>query len=211
MGLHAIINYFGPWPHPIHSPIVLRATPSLRRGSGTLQCIVLCRLVVRVHCQPHCTKQYSVVQCRVFSPQSMHFPIVWCAVYIHFAACSLTTNLQSTILADSGCRVYTRSHSTQTTYTFGGKHPTKVVGSGTNRCIVKYHPLLREGVARETTFPTTLLNYPESGGVGIFLLRGILNLQLSTSEVLLLKPGVIAHPPRPLATQFFHTLYLLKP
>ena len=28
---------------------------------------------------------------------SMHFPIVWCAVYIHFAACSLTTNLQSTI------------------------------------------------------------------------------------------------------------------
>ena len=59
--------------------------------------IVLCRLVVRVHCQPHCTKQYSVVQCRVFSPQNMHFPIVWCAVYIHFAACSLTTNLQSTI------------------------------------------------------------------------------------------------------------------
>ena len=34
---------------------------------------------------------YSVVQCRVFSPQSMHFPIVWCVVYI---ACSLTTNLQ---------------------------------------------------------------------------------------------------------------------
>ena len=59
--------------------------------------IVLCRLVVRVHCQSHCTKQYSVVQCRVFLPQSMHFPIVWCAVYIHFAACSLTTNLQSTI------------------------------------------------------------------------------------------------------------------
>ena len=28
-------------------------------------------------CKPHCTKQYSVVQCRVFSPQSMHFPIVW--------------------------------------------------------------------------------------------------------------------------------------
>ena len=27
----------------------------------------------------------------------MHFPIVWCVVYIHFAACSLTTNLQSTI------------------------------------------------------------------------------------------------------------------
>ena len=43
-----------------------------------------------VYCKPHCTKQYSVVQCRVFSPQSMHFPIVWCAVYIHFAACSLT-------------------------------------------------------------------------------------------------------------------------
>ena len=61
-------------------------------------CIVLCRLVVRVHCKPHCTKQHSVVQCRVFSPQNMHFPIVWCVVYIHFAACSLTTNLQSTIL-----------------------------------------------------------------------------------------------------------------
>ena len=58
---------------------------------------MLCRLVVRVHCQPNCTKQYSAVQCRVFSPQSMHFPIVWCAVYIHFAACSLTTNLQSTV------------------------------------------------------------------------------------------------------------------
>ena len=58
---------------------------------------MLCRLVVRVHCQPHCTKQYSVVQCRVFSPQSMDIPIVWCVVYIHFAACSLTTNLQSTI------------------------------------------------------------------------------------------------------------------
>jgi hypothetical protein len=33
--------------------------------------------------------------CRVFSPQSMHFSIVWCAVYIHFAPCSLTK--QSTI------------------------------------------------------------------------------------------------------------------
>ena len=31
-----------------------------------------------------------------------------------------------------------RSHSTQTTYTLGGKHLTKVVGSGTNCCIVKY-------------------------------------------------------------------------
>ena len=54
----------------------------------------------------------------------------------------------------SGCRVYTRLHSTQTTYTFGGKHPTKVVGSGTNRCIVKYQTLffyfLRKGMARET-------------------------------------------------------------
>ena len=64
--------------------------------------IVLCRLVVRVHCQPHCTKQYSVVQCRVFSPQSMDIPIVWCVVYIHFAACSLTTNLQSTIVLLAG-------------------------------------------------------------------------------------------------------------
>ena len=44
-------------------------------------------------------KTNSVVQCGVFSPQSMHFPIVWCAVYIHFATCSLTTNLQSTIPA----------------------------------------------------------------------------------------------------------------
>ena len=32
----------------------------------------------------------------------MHFPIVWCVVYIHFAACSLTTNLQSTILQGEG-------------------------------------------------------------------------------------------------------------
>ena len=46
--------------------------------------------------------------------------------------------VQLIVLADSGCRVYMRSHSTQTTYMFGGKHPTKVVGSGTNRCIVKY-------------------------------------------------------------------------
>jgi hypothetical protein len=58
----------------------------------------LCRLVDRVHSQSLCTKQYSVVQCRVFSPQSMHYPIVWCAVYIHFAPCSLSTNLQSAIL-----------------------------------------------------------------------------------------------------------------
>ena len=38
-----------------------------------------------------------------------------------------------TVQLDSGCRVYTWSHSVQTTYRFGGKHPTKVVGSGTNR------------------------------------------------------------------------------
>ena len=48
--------------------------------------------------------------------------------------------VQLIVLADSGCRVYTRSHSTQTTYMFGGKHPTKAPhesrGSGTNRCIV---------------------------------------------------------------------------
>ena len=49
--------------------------------------------------------------------------------------------VQLIVLADSGCRVYTRSHSTQTTYTFGGEYPTKVVGSGTNRCIVKYQTL----------------------------------------------------------------------
>ena len=49
--------------------------------------------------------------------------------------------VQLIVLADSGCRVYTRSRSTQTTYTFGGKHPTKVLGSGTNRCIVKYQTL----------------------------------------------------------------------
>ena len=49
--------------------------------------------------------------------------------------------VQLIVLADSGCRVYTQSHGTQTTYTFGGKHPTKVVGSGTNRCIVKYQTL----------------------------------------------------------------------
>ena len=49
--------------------------------------------------------------------------------------------VQLIVLADSGYRVYTRSRSTQTTYTFGGKHPTKVVGSGTNRCIVKYQTL----------------------------------------------------------------------
>ena len=49
--------------------------------------------------------------------------------------------VQLIVLADSGCSVYTRSSSTQTTYTFGGKHPTKVVGSGTNHCIVKYQTL----------------------------------------------------------------------
>ena len=45
------------------------------------------------------TLHKTVVQCRVFSPQSIHFPIVWCVVYIHFAACTLTTNLQSTIIS----------------------------------------------------------------------------------------------------------------
>ena len=57
---------------------------------------VLCRLVVRVYCQTYCTKQYSIFT------RSMHFPIVWCAVDIQFAACSLTTILQSTILKFSG-------------------------------------------------------------------------------------------------------------
>ena len=50
---------------------------------------------------------------------------------------TLYVTVQLIVLADSGCRVYMRSRSMQTTYTFGGKHPTKVVGSGTNRCIVK--------------------------------------------------------------------------
>ena len=40
---------------------------------------------------------HKTILCGPMWSQSMHFPIVWCAVYIHFAACSLTTNLQSTI------------------------------------------------------------------------------------------------------------------
>ena len=65
--------------------------------------------------------------------------------------------------------VYTQSHSTQTAYTFGGKHPTKVVGSGTNRCIVKVpDPLLREGVARETNvFLGLIILQPEPSQVNI--------------------------------------------
>ena len=57
--------------------------------SGTLGCshqiiytTVLCRLL-----SEHCTKQYFVVQCRAFSPQSMYFPIVWRVVFA-------TTNLK---------------------------------------------------------------------------------------------------------------------
>jgi hypothetical protein len=43
------------------------------------------------------TKQYSVVQCGVFSPQSMPFPIVWCVFTYTLQLAALTTNLQSTI------------------------------------------------------------------------------------------------------------------
>jgi hypothetical protein len=75
--------------------------------------------VTRLYCafqSALCTTPYSVVQCRVFSPQCMHFPIVWCAVYIHFAACSLTTNLQSTIPNFTWVRwrttLHARTHST---------------------------------------------------------------------------------------------------
>jgi hypothetical protein len=64
--------------------------------------IVLCRLVVRVLCQSPCTTQYSVVQCGVLSPQ-VCISLLCGAVYIRFAACSLTTNLQSTISLELVC------------------------------------------------------------------------------------------------------------
>ena len=63
-----------------------------------------------------------------------------------------------------------RSHSTQTTYTFGGKHLTKVVGSGTNRCIVKYQtlsPCARVWPARlDYTVLLPLLAIKEAAHVG---------------------------------------------
>ena len=63
------------------------------RSMPVATCIVLCRLVVKsaLPVMPHKTILWSNVS-RVFSPRV----IVWCAVYMHFAACSLTTNLQST-------------------------------------------------------------------------------------------------------------------
>ena len=69
--------------------------------------------------------------------------------------------VQLIVLADSGCSVYTRSHSTQTTYTFGRKHPTKVVGSGTNRKVPD--PLSGEGVVCKTR---------ARGGGGVGVARG---------------------------------------
>ena len=53
----------------------------------------------QVYCalQVGCQSALPATLQNVFSPQSMLFPIVWCVVYIHFAACSLTTNLQRTI------------------------------------------------------------------------------------------------------------------
>jgi hypothetical protein len=44
--------------------------------------VILCFagcMVVRVHCQSTCNTLWSDVE---------YFPIVWCAVYIHFAACT---------------------------------------------------------------------------------------------------------------------------
>jgi hypothetical protein len=49
-----------------------------------------CALQVGCQSAPPVTALTPVVQGGVFSP---HYPFVWCAVYIHFAACSLTTNL----------------------------------------------------------------------------------------------------------------------
>ena len=46
---------------------------------------------LQVGCQTaNCTKQCSVVQSMYFSPQSVQFRIVWCVVYIHFEAGSLS-------------------------------------------------------------------------------------------------------------------------
>jgi hypothetical protein len=66
-----------------------------REHASGLMCIVLCRLVVRVHLAQNNTLWSNVE----YSHHKVYaFPFVWCAVYIHFAACSLTTNLQSTIV-----------------------------------------------------------------------------------------------------------------
>ena len=54
--------------------------------------------------------------------------------------------VQLIVLADSGCRVYTRSHSTQTTYTFLQKSWGL---EQTVACKVP-DPFLRKGVARDT-------------------------------------------------------------
>ena len=55
--------------------------------------IVLCRLVVSS------SALTAQLQCRVFSPQSMHFPIVWCAVYIHFALQSTICDHQNSLVS----------------------------------------------------------------------------------------------------------------
>ena len=59
--------------------------------------------------------------------------------------------VQLIVLADSGCRVYTRSRSTQTAYTFGGK----TVWNKPLHCKVP-DSLSGEGVARETRFNSSL-------------------------------------------------------
>ena len=53
---------------------------------------MLCRLVVIVHCQPHCTKQYSVVQCGVFYLKVCIFLL--CVVCSLHTLCSLQPDNQ---------------------------------------------------------------------------------------------------------------------
>ena len=52
--------------------------------------------VLQVGCQsalPVTLRKNNALRCAV-EHFHWHFPVVWCVVYIHFAACSLTTNLQ---------------------------------------------------------------------------------------------------------------------
>ena len=50
--------------------------------------------------------------------------------------------VQPIVLADSGCSVYTRLHSTQTTNTFAESAPHESRGVRTNHCIASTRPFL---------------------------------------------------------------------
>jgi hypothetical protein len=76
---------------PVRPLVHIHMSAGAIRGTQNLEevtnaaCIVLCKYyiyVVTVHC--HAVTSHKTIQCRAFSPQSMHFPIVRCAVYIHF-------------------------------------------------------------------------------------------------------------------------------